>query len=182
MANRTLKNPFSLKPVNPFGPHFGTVFGIFGSLFLSHFFDAFWKPQKAEHGPKREPTWSPKWLPKCSFWRPAECELDTLFAVFGAHRLPQGRSKKATKLRTGLGIPSEAYFCRFGTDLDLHLGVHLAPFWLILGVQFLSGFWNGFWVDYVGTAVPPRRQIGGKGASPLVRTLLARNLTRLAQS
>ena len=54
-----------------------------------------------------------------------------VFTVREPHGPVQGRSRKASEIRSKSGTPSEPDFSAFWADLGVHLGALLAPFSLI---------------------------------------------------
>ena len=73
-----------------------------------------------------------------TFGRPAGSELDMVFIVREPHGPVQGRSRKASEIRSKSGTPSEPDFSAFWADLGVHLGAQLAQFSLIFQGLFFD--------------------------------------------
>ena len=107
-----------------------------GGRFLDIILERPREPENSEKGPQKAPKWRPKGSQKCTFWRSAKCELDILFAVFGAHRPSPGPDKKACKMRATIWKGLGAHFSRFWTVFGFHWGGPWSSF---------SALWASFW-------------------------------------
>ena len=94
----------------PIFGNFRTRGRFFGRRFLHLILERPRERPSSQNGPKKAPKWQPKGSQKVTFWTRARCELDILFAIFGAHKPSRGRSKKASKIGAVIGTGPGVHF------------------------------------------------------------------------